>query len=75
MQVLHPNPTLGKVDCQIFCHLLGEGSDENAFVLLNSHANLFKKVINLPLRRFDNNLRVDEAGWPDDLLYRVRILC
>jgi hypothetical protein len=68
VQIAHPHAGLGEVVGEFFGHLLGQRGHQDALVALGPRADLFEQVVDLPLGRLDDDLRVDEAGRADDLL-------
>ena len=68
VQVLDLDSPLGKVGGKFLGHLLGQGRHEDALVAFDTQAHLFEEVVDLSLRRLDDDKRVDEARGSDDLL-------
>lgn len=61
-------PSLQEVVGEVLGHLLGEGGDQDALVLLGAGADLVHQVVDLALGGLDDDLGVDQAGGADDLL-------
>ena len=61
-------PLLEEVVGEVLGHLLGQGGDQDALVLLGAGADLVEQVVDLALGRLDDDLGVDQAGGADDLL-------
>ena len=68
VQVTNPDTHLEQVVGQVLGHLLGQGGHQRALVAFGAKADLPDQVVDLPLRRLDDDLRVDQAGRTDDLL-------
>ena len=68
VQVPHAEPVLLIVLREVLGHALGEGGDQRALVALGARAHLGHEVVHLGPRRADGDLRVHQAGGPDDLL-------
>ena len=48
---------------EVLGHLLGEGGDQDALVLLGARADLVHQVVDLALGGLDDDLRVDRGRW------------
>src|SRR3954470_14020403 len=68
VQIAHLHAVFGKVLGQLLRHALGERGDQHALVLLHADADLREEIVDLARRRADDDLRVDEARGPHDLL-------
>ena len=68
VQITDPHPELDEVVREVLGHLLGEGGDENALVLLGAYPDLLDQVIDLTFRRPDDDFRIDQPGRAHDLL-------
>jgi len=68
VHVAAAHPNLGVIARQVFGHALGKRGYEHAFVPLGTIANLRQQIVNLAFDGPNLNLRIDKAGWPDDLL-------
>ena len=54
---------------QIFRRLLGQRRDQHAFIFGNAFIAHGDRLVNLPFQRTDGNLRLQQPGRPDNLLY------
>ena len=72
MQVLHLHTHLAEVVGEILGHLLGERRDDRSLAPLDAEVELGEEIVDLPLGLAHLDLRIDEAGRPDDLLDDVR---
>ena len=68
VQIPDPDPHLEQIVGEVLGHLLGQRGDQHALIALGALADLADQVVDLALRRFDDDLRVDQAGRPDHLL-------
>ena len=68
VEVLDLDPELAQVVGQVLGHLLGQGRDDRPLAALDPAADLLEQVVDLALGRADGDLRVDDAGRPDELL-------
>ena len=57
-----------KISRKLFSHTLGERSDEGALTEVDTFLNFFDKVVNLSLRRADNDNRIEKTRRADNLL-------
>ncbi|SIH51955.1 Uncharacterised protein [Mycobacteroides abscessus subsp. abscessus] len=71
MQVANLDAHVFQVVSQIFSHFLGQGGDENTFVSINPFVNFTNKIINLTHDRSNLDLRIQQPGWPNDLLSNI----
>ncbi|CAM5239714.1 hypothetical protein SANTM175S_09629 [Streptomyces antimycoticus] len=71
VQIAHLDAELEHVVGQVLGHLLGEGGDQDALVLLGAGADLMDEIVDLALGRLDDDLGVDQAGRADDLLHEA----
>ena len=69
VKVAHPEPELVVVARQVLGHLLGQSRDERPLVLFRPLPDLGHQVVHLALDRPDLDLRVGQAGGPDDLFH------
>ena len=53
---------------QILRHLLGERGNEHTFALGGAGVYLTDEIVDLPIYRTDNDLRIEQTGRTDDLL-------
>ena len=53
---------------QILRHLLGERGNEHPFSLRRAGVYLADEIVDLPIYRTDNDLRIEQTGRADDLL-------
>ena len=72
VQVAHADAELEQVVGEVLGHLLRERGDEHALIDLGAAADLGDEVVDLALRRLDDDLGIDEAGRPHDLLDDLR---
>ncbi len=68
VQVPHPQALLEEVLGEVLGHLLGQRRDEDAVAHDHPGVDHLDEVVDLPLRRPDDDLGVDEARGPHDLL-------
>src|SRR5581483_3822478 len=54
---------------QVFGHAFSQRGYQDTLVTLGSLPNLVQQVVNLSLYGANLHLRVNQSGWPDDLLY------
>ena len=57
---------------QLLGHALGQRGHQRALVTPGALADLVHQVVDLALGRPDLNLRIEQAGGPDDLLHHLR---
>ena len=68
VQVADPDAQLEQVVGEVLGHLLGQRGDQDPLVALGADLDLVHQVVDLALGRLDDDLGVDQAGRPDDLL-------
>ena len=68
VQVAHPQALLEEVVGEVLGHLLRQRRDEHPVALGDAVVDVLDEVVDLALRRLDDDLRVDEAGRAHDLL-------
>src|SRR3990172_740215 len=68
VEVPDPHPGLLQVVGQVLGHALGEGRHQHALPAHLADTDLVEQVVHLPAHRTDVDLRVHQAGGPDDLL-------
>src|ERR671913_1178837 len=68
VEVADPNPLVEEVVGEVLRHLLRQGRHEDPLVAVGSTPDLVEQVVDLPLRRLEDDLGVDEPGRADDLL-------
>ena len=73
VEVLHPDAVLEEVVGEVLGHPLGQGGDQDALAALGPLADLAHQVVDLAGGRLQDDLRVDQAGGPDDLLDDVAL--
>ena len=74
MQIAHLDTRFLQVIGKVFRHLFGQSRDEHSFILLDPQLDLGQQVIDLPLKRPNLNLRIQQPGRPDDLLRHLLCL-
>ena len=67
---MHLHAHLAQVVGEVLGHLLGQRRDDRSLPALHAQVDLAQEVVDLPVRRTDIDLRIDEARRPDDLLHR-----
>ena len=67
VQVAAADADFREVFAKVFSHAFGERGDQDALVFLSANADFFEQIVHLSFDRADFDLRVDEAGWADDL--------
>ena len=68
MQIAGPDTSGHQIVGQILRHLLGQGGDQHSFVAFGSGPDFPDEVVDLTLGRFEDDLRIHQAGGSDDLL-------
>jgi hypothetical protein len=68
VEVLDLDPELLEVVGEVLGHLLGERRDQCPLAAVDALADLLEQVVDLALGRADADVRVDDAGRPDQLL-------
>ena len=68
VQIAHLDARFLQVIGKVLRHLLGQCRDEHPFILLDPQFDLGQQVIDLSRERPNLDLRVQQPGWPDDLL-------
>ena len=53
---------------QIFRHAFGQSRHQHPLFALDPFANLFQQIVDLAARRADDDRRVDQSGWTNQLL-------
>ena len=66
MQILDVDADAAQVIGQFFRRALGERRDEYALLGVGALAALLNEIVNLALERLQRDLRINEAGWPDN---------
>src|ERR1700694_3375518 len=72
MQPPHPDAYLLQIFSQVLSHALGQRGNKNALTFLTAQANLPYQVIYLPLNWAHFHLRINQSGWPDNLLNHLQ---
>ena len=72
MQIANPHPILGQIIRQLLCHALRQRRDDHPFASRNAILDPRHEVVDLPLRRSDLDLRIDDAGRANHLLDHLR---
>ena len=68
MEIPCTNAQLEEVIAQVLCHFLRERRDEHAVVVRSRIPDLLHEIVDLALRRPNDDLGVDQPGGSDDLL-------
>ena len=68
VQVAHLQADVAQVIGQVFRGALGQRGDEHALLLLDALAAELDRLVDLILQRPERDLRIEQAGRPDDLL-------
>ena len=69
----HLNAQLSVILGQVLCHALGERGDQGSLLRLHLLAHLSIQIIHLPRDRPHFNVRIHEAGGPDNLLHDLAL--
>ena len=72
VQVTHFQADIAQVIGQIFRRAFRQGGDEDALVLFHPLPAKLDRVVDLVLERLDRDLRIEQAGRPNDLLDHER---
>ena len=71
VEIPHPKTELEQIVGQVLRHLLRERRHQDSLVELDALPDELDKVVDLPLRRLHDDLRVDQAGRAHDLFHHV----
>ena len=66
VEIADVNADIAQVIGEFLGSALGEGGDQDAFVLFDAFARLFDQIIDLAAEGFDGDFRVNEAGGADN---------
>ena len=67
MQVTGANPVLHEIVGEVFGHLLRQSRHQDTIATVHSGTNFTHKVVNLAMRRLDDNLRIHQTCRTNDL--------
>ena len=74
MKVFYPNSHFSHVIGQILCHPLGQSRNQNLVVLFYFFIYLRNQIVNLPFYRTDENFRIQQTGWADNLFHPHQLM-
>ena len=68
VHIAHLDARCLQVVGQILGHLFGQRCDQHAFAFGGTRVDFADQVVDLPLDRAHHDLRIEQAGWTDNLL-------
>src|SRR4026209_1583196 len=67
MKIANSYVDFGEIFCEVFCHPLGPGGDQYAFISLGSLPALFQQVIDLAFDWMNLHFRIKQSCRPNNL--------
>ena len=71
MHIADLNARIFQVGGEILRHFFGKRGDQHPLPAFGTLMDLSDEIVDLPLYRTDLNDRVQQTGWPDDLLHHL----